>query len=156
MAALPHLAHLSAYSPDTSSLILFPCSAHLLFPLVLNLFPQLLIPFFLHHLNADHMHYLIPPVLPASTPNRQNHSPPSALLSQLNPQISSAHMVNLIHIPSVAPASSARQQVVAGGNPNKSLFSMATDCPYRVVRPRTRSKWNAKNYLTVNEEKTLS
>jgi hypothetical protein len=65
-------------------------------------------------------------------------------------------MVNLIHIPLGAPASSARQQVVAAGNPNKSPFSTATDSPYRAARRLMRSKWNVKNYLTVNEEKTLS
>ena len=160
MVALPHLAHLSAHPPNASSLILFPCSTvHLLFPLALalalHLAPQLSIPFFLHHSNADHIRYLIPPALPAaSVPNHQR--PPSPLLSQLIPQISSAHMVNLIHTPLGAPASSVRQQVVAAGNPNRSPFSPATDTPYQVARPLSRSKWNAKNYLTVNEEKTLS
>ena len=157
MVALPHLAHLSVPPPNASFLILFLCSTvHPLFPLVLRLYPQLLIPFFPHHSSADYIHYLIPPAPPASVPNHRGHSPPSAPLSQLIPQITSAHMVNLIHIPSDAPASSARQQAVAAGNLNKSPFSTVTDSPYQVARPHTRSKWNAKNYLTVNEEKTLS
>ena len=164
MAALPHLTHLSLHSLNTSSLILFPRHVQVylltgrtpIFPLVLNLFPQLSILFFPHHSNADYIHHLISPALPGSASNHQGHSPPYALLSQLIPQILSDHMVNLIHIPLGAPAPSARQQVVAAGNPNKSPFPTATDCPYRVARLLMRLKWNVKNYLTVNEEKTLS
>ena len=152
MAALPHLAHPSAHCQNASSLILFPYSVHHPFPLALNLILQLLIPFFPHHSNADYIHYLIPPALPASAPNYQGLLPSALLI----PQILSAHMVNLIHIPSGALAFSARQRVVAAGNPNRSPFSTATDSPYQVARPHTRSKWNEKNYWTVNEEKTLS
>ena len=149
---LLHVAHLSAQTPNpSSSLALFPSSAvHLFFPLAPRLFP-LLIPLFPHHSNANHLRYLLPPAFPALTPNHQ--SPPSALLSQQI--IPSAHTVNLIDIPSDAPASSAKQQVVVAGNQNKSPFSTVTDCPYQAAKPHTRSKWNAKNYLNVNGEKTL-
>jgi hypothetical protein len=160
MAALQHLACLSARPPTAaSSHIRFSCSrVHFLFPLALYLSPQgpqLLIPFFphWHHSNADYIHYLtLPgPALPALTLNH----PLSALLSQLFPQISGAHMANLIHIPSDTPASSARQQVVAVGNPSQSLFSTATDNPYLVARPHTKLKWNVKSSLTASGGKTL-
>ena len=154
MVVLPHLAPLFAHTLNASSSpILFPSSAvHLLFPLAIHLSPQS-IPFFLHHLNADHIPYLLPPVLPVSAPNHQS---PPLLSQQIIPQITNAHTVNLIHIPSGAPVSSAKQQAVAVGNQNNPPFSTATDCPYQVAKLHTRSKWNVKSYLIVNGEKTLS
>jgi hypothetical protein len=114
------------------------------------------------HFNPSHRPSAFPPTRPltvAISPsffavlNLIPHLLSSALL--LIPQILSAHMVNLIHIPSSTLAFSARQRVVAAGNPNRSLFSTVTDGSYRVAMPHTKSKWNEKNYWTINEEKTL-
>ena len=155
MVVLPHNAHPSAHTPNPSpSLNLFPIStANLFFPLAIHLPPQL-IPSLPHHSDASHI-YLLPLAFPASAPNHQS-SPSALLIQQIIIQISNAHTANLIHIPSDIPASSAKQQAVVAGSQSKSPSSTVTDYPYRVAKPHTRSKWNAKNYLTVNVEKTLS
>ena len=143
MGTPPHLAHLSAHTPNPSrSLVLLPNSTvNLFFPLALYPTPQL-IPLFPHHSNANLIPFLLPPAFPDL---------PSALLNQqIILQIRSAHTVNLIHIPLDVPASYAKQQGVAAGNLNKSPFSTATDCLFQVAKPLTRSKWNEKNYLPVN------
>jgi hypothetical protein len=156
MVSLPHPVHqTSSVLPPNASPILFPCFTSPS-PPVLYLSLRLLIPFFLHHSNAGHLHCLILPALPAlpvSTPNHQGR--PSVLLSRLFLQVSSVHTVNLIHIPSDARASSVRQQVAVVGNPSNPPSLTATDSPSPAARPLTRSKWNARNYLTAYEKKTL-
>lgn len=101
-------------------LILFPSSTiHLVFPLALHLSPQLILPFFLHHWNADHTRYKVLPLAASeSAPNLNHRRSPthfSATIISPESQILSAHTVT------------ARQQVVVVGNQNKSPFTTATD-----------------------------